>query len=318
MRNAAASASVRSGDGNRKVSSMHSLLRAAAAALLAAMCASAAPAQSPSAPAGQPAQPAQPDDTVVATVDGGEITLGEVRAAHRALPEPYRNAPLQAVFQPLVQQLIDRQLVVEAARKAGIEKDPEWQAARDQTLARLMEQFYMLDIVDEQVKPEAVQKLYDERHAGKEGEPEVRARHILVASEAEAKEALAAIRGGQDFAEVAKARSQDGSAVQGGDLGYFTAEQMVPEFATAAFALEAGQVSEPVESQFGWHLIKVEDKRRQPPPAFEEVADQLRQEIARDVLTKRVEELRAAAQVQTFDMSGKPKIGLDVVRPNRQ
>ena len=294
------------------------VLRAAAAVAVALSLQAGAVAAQQSQPQPQPEQAVAPDDTVVARVNGAEITLGDVRAAHLALPETYRSAPLSALFQPLVQQLVDRKLVVEAARASDLENDPEWRQAKQQTLERLMEQFYMLAVVVEAVTDAAVRRLYQERHAGKPGAEEVRARHILVKTEAEAREALAQIRGGAPFAEVARQRSGDGSAVQGGDLGFFTREQMVPEFSQVAFALQAGELSEPVETQFGWHLIKLEERRQSPPPELAEVRDELRQELAREALTARLALLKQKADVQIYTIDGKPKIGLEVVRPQKR
>ena len=115
------------------------------------------------------------------------------------------------------------------------------------------------------VTEQAMRKVYDEAVKQMSGEAEVRARHILVATEAEAKAILAEVKKGTDFAEMAKQKSKDpGAAAEGGDLGYFTKEQMVPEFAEVAFKLDKGQLSDPVKSQFGWHIIKVEDKRKKP------------------------------------------------------
>ncbi len=134
------------------------------------------------------------------------------------------------------------------------------------------------------VTEEAKRKTYDEFVASAKPETEVRARHILVDDEAKAKEIAAKAKGGADFATLAKENSKD-SAEDGGDLGYFTKDQMVPEFAEAAFKLEKGQVSDPVKSQFGWHVIKVEDKRQKPVPSYEQVSDQLDQYLVRKAQT---------------------------------
>jgi peptidyl-prolyl cis-trans isomerase C len=131
------------------------------------------------------------------------------------------------------------------------------------------------------------------------GDEEVRARHILVEKEDDAKTIVADIKKGADFAEVAKKKSiEPGAAESGGDLGYFTKDQMVPEFADAAFKLDKGKVSDPVKSQFGWHVIKVEDKRKKPPPTFEQVQDQLQSFVARKAQTDLVTRLRTAAKIE--------------------
>jgi peptidyl-prolyl cis-trans isomerase C len=133
-------------------------------------------------------------------------------------------------------------------------------------------------------------------------EQEVRARHILVETEDEAKAVLAELKGGADFAELAKTKSKDKTAAaEGGDLGYFTKDQMVPEFSKVAFALEPGKLSEPVKSQFGWHIIKVEDKRARPVPAFEKVKDQIQEFLVRKAQTEMVAKLRTEGKVERLD-----------------
>ena len=136
---------------------------------------------------------------------------------------------------------------------------------------------------------------------------EVRARHILVASEAVAKEIIADLKKGGDFAALAKAKSTDGSAKEGGDLGFFTREDMVPEFSEAAFALKPNEFTqEPVKSQFGWHVIKLEQRRQTAAPALADVRDQLTSEMSQEMITKIVEDLRKGAKIEKFDIEGKP------------
>src|SRR2546430_8569212 len=124
-------------------------------------------------------------------------------------------------------------------------------------------------------------KVYDDAIGQMKKEPEVRARHILVETEDEAKAVVAELKKGADFAELAKAKSKDPGSADGGDLGYFTKDQMVPEFSEVAFKLEKGQLSDPVKSQFGWHVIKVEDKRERQPPEYDKVKDQLENFLVR-------------------------------------
>jgi len=292
---------------------MSTLLRTAVAAALILLPLSAASAQTMT--GGN--LPGPPDDTVVAVVNGEKITAGEVKAAQKTLPQQYRDAPLAMLFQPLVNQLVDRKLVTAAAKASELEKDPEYRKALAQTLDRLMEQYYLLRVVDEKVPEDAVRKRFEERFQGKSGAEEVRARHILVQTEQEAREALAQVRGGADFAEVAKQRSGDGSAGQGGDLGFFQAEDMVPEFSKAAFAMQPGQVSEPVQSPFGWHVIKLEARRRAPPPAFEDVQGELHDEMAREAIQEAIKGLREKAQVQVYNIDGTPQIGPGTIQPAR-
>jgi peptidyl-prolyl cis-trans isomerase C len=148
----------------------------------------------------------------------------------------------------------------------------------------------------------AMREVYQDAVAKMAEELEVRARHILVATEAEAKAIVAELKKGTDFAELAKLKSKDpGAAAEGGDHGYFAKDQMVPEFAEAAFKLEKGQLSDPVKSQFGWHVIRVEDKRKKPAPEFEKVKDQLETFVARRAQADIVAKLREGAKIERLD-----------------
>jgi len=148
---------------------------------------------------------------------------------------------------------------------------------------------------------EALRQTYDEAVKSMSGQEEVRARHILVESEDEAKAILEQLKGGADFATVAKEKSKDPGAAEGGDLGYFTKDQMVPEFADVAFKMYPGQLSNPVKTQFGWHVIKVEDKRTRQPPEFEKVKDQIEAYLARKAQSDFITKLRQSAKVERLD-----------------
>jgi peptidyl-prolyl cis-trans isomerase C len=148
-----------------------------------------------------------------------------------------------------------------------------------------------------------MKKVYDEAVKQIEGEQEVHARHILVESEDEAKAIEAELKKGADFAELAKTKSKDPGASDGGDLGFFTKDQMVPEFATVAFTLEPGKVSDPVKTQFGWHVIKVEEKRNRKAPDFEQVKPQIETYVMRKAQAEYVAKLREAAKVERIDQA---------------
>jgi peptidyl-prolyl cis-trans isomerase C len=148
---------------------------------------------------------------------------------------------------------------------------------------------------------EAMHKVYDEAIKQAPNEQEVHARHILVATEGEAKDIEAQLKNGADFATMAKEKSKDPGAAEGGDLGYFTKDQMVPEFAEAAFKLDKGQISDPVKTQFGWHVIKVEDKRVKPTPTYDQVKGQLENYIARRAQAELVDNLRKSATIERLD-----------------
>jgi peptidyl-prolyl cis-trans isomerase C len=151
---------------------------------------------------------------------------------------------------------------------------------------------------------EAARKAYDEAAKAQPPVEEIHARHILVPTEEEAKAALARIKAGEDFAKVATELSKD-PAGEGGDLGWFTKDRMVPEFADAAFKLQPGQVSDPVKSQFGWHIIKVEERRMRTFPPFEELKDQASRYVAQKAQSDLIASLHATAKVERFDDAGK-------------
>jgi len=153
---------------------------------------------------------------------------------------------------------------------------------------------------------DAMHKVYDEAIKQTPNEEEVHARHILVATEGEAKDIEAQLKKGADFATLAKEKSKDPGAAEGGDLGYFTKEQMVPEFAEAAFKLEKGQTSDPVKTQFGWHIIKLEDKRIKPTPTFDQVKGQLQSYVARRAQAELVDKLRKTATIERLDRPAGP------------
>jgi len=164
--------------------------------------------------------------------------------------------------------------------------------------------------------PDAMKKVYEEASKQITGEQEVRARHILVETEDEAKAVKAELDKGADFAELAKKKSKDPGSADGGDLGFFTKEQMVPEFSTVAFALEPGKISDPVKSQFGWHIIKVEEKRSRKAPDFEQVKAQIEQYVTRKAQADYVAKLRAEAKVERTDQPAADAKPADPAKPS--
>jgi peptidyl-prolyl cis-trans isomerase C len=295
-------------------------LTAAAAMLAALTCA--AQAQSTDTPAAAPAAPAAPSDAamapaaakpdpVVARINGSEIHLSDVQDAVGGLPDEYRNLPPQMLFPMLIDQLVDRKAVVLLARKSGLEKDPQVQ----KQLARAEDSTLQNALLGREVGPSVteakVKARYDATIAGKPGEEEVHARHILVVKEEEAKDIIAELKKGGDFAALAKAHSTDPGAAQGGDLGFFKKADMLPEFSAAAFALQPGQITEtPVHTQYGWHVIKLEEKRQAPPPTFEQSHDQIRQEMIQEGVRKVVAEARQGLTIEKFNPDGSvPKPG---------
>jgi len=171
---------------------------------------------------------------------------------------------------------------------------------------QVVQDFWLQKELAKRVTPDKLQARYQEKLKSMPAEDEVHARHILVATEQEAKDLLAELKKGTPFDKLAKEKSTDkASGAEGGDLGWFKRTDMVKEFSDAAFALKKGETSEaPVKTQFGYHLIKVEDRRQAPPPSFEELADQLREEVQRETVTQYIDQLHANAKVEKFNIDG--------------
>ncbi len=255
----------------------------------------------------QTTAPASGEDPVVAVVDGKEIHLSEVAETQRSLPDQYQMLPLDAIFATLVERLIDLQLVAVEGRKANLQDDEAVKRRMTQIEDRVIREFYVSRHVDEVVTEGVLLARYDEFKRRNPPQEEVRARHILVASEEEAKAAIAEIAGGADFADVARESSTGPSSAEGGDIGYFTRDAVVPEFSDAAFALQPGEVSEtPVQTSFGWHVIKVEDRRLGEVPSFEETHAQLVAEASEEAVSELMAKLREAATIERFNMDGSP------------
>src|SRR6185437_14889226 len=208
-------------------------------------------------------------------------------------PEP------EAKRTALIAYLTDVILVAKAAEAKKIGDTPEFKGRLTYTRNKLLMESLLQAEAKTAVSDEAMKKVYDDAVKQMAGEQEVRARHILVATEDEAKAIIVELKKGTDFAELAKQKSKDpGAAAEGGDLGYFTKEQMVPEFATVAFKLEKGQVSDPVKTQFGWHIIKVEDKRTKPVPEFDKVKDQIETYVERRAQAEFIHKLQETAKIE--------------------
>jgi peptidyl-prolyl cis-trans isomerase C len=238
------------------------------------------------------------DDVVVATINGQTVTEADLALAESELGPQFARMPEDQRRAAALSAVIDVRLFAAEAEKQGIADSEDFQRRAEFLRQRALHSAYIDGNVVEAITEDEVRARYDEEIAKIEPKEEVHARHILVETEDEAKEVIAQLEAGGDFAEIAKEKSKDGAAAQGGDLGYFTAEAMMPEFGQAAFAMEPGtHSSEPVQTQFGWHVIKVEDKRMQPPPAFEQVGEQIRSILIRDKYMAELASLRNGAEI---------------------
>jgi peptidyl-prolyl cis-trans isomerase C len=271
----------------------------------AAMAADQPPAPPPtSAPA---PSPLPPPNTVVARVDGTELRLSDVEAAQQNLPPQAQKLPLEQIYPMLLDRLVDGMLITEAGRKEDLERDPEVQDRLKRYEDRLIQETYVNRALKEAETEDRLRTRYQKLLKEKPAHEEVHASHILLATEAEAKSVIAELDKGADFAALAKKYSTDSAAESGGDLGYFGHDDMVKEFADAAFALSAKQYSKtPVKTEFGWHVIKVEDRRPGKPPSFEEAREQLSRDLAHEIIDAKLQELRSAAKIEEFGLDGKP------------
>lgn len=253
---------------------------------------------------------AQDPNRVVAVVDGYEIRFSDINAARDMLPPEAQAYPPNVVFDYLLTAIINSRIVAEEARKTGVNKNAEVARRMARLEDRMLEQEYLIRRVEKELDEKKVREAYDRMIKETPPEEEVRARHILVADEKAANDVIARLNKGEDFAAIAKQVSTDGSAQAGGDLGYFTRERMVKPFSDAAFDMKPGTYgTKPVRSQFGWHVIRVEDKRAKKPPTYEEAAEEVRMAARRDLAESYVAQLRDKAKVETFGMEGRPAKG---------
>ena len=287
-------------------------------ALLALAGPAAAQTPAPSSPAPATAHPSGPaaaqpadrsPDKPLARVDGATIVEGDVAVAADDPALQLSGMSMSEVqkHELLVGYLIDLKLGARAAEAAKVGEGPEFARKLAYFRDKLLLDEYLEREVKKAVTPEAARALYDETVKAMKPEQEVRARHILVETEDEAKKVYQRVKNGEDFAKVAGEVSKDpGSKTDGGDLGFFTKDRMVQPFAEAAFKMEPGQISEPVKSQFGWHVIKVEEKRTKPVPSFEEMKEQVENYLARKAQQDIIMGLRQKAKIERFDQPAKP------------
>lgn len=244
------------------------------------------------------------NDPVVARVDDEPIYYSEVQWAYSQLPQQYRGMPLEQLFEPVLQQLIASKLLAAAGREAGLDDDPNVRRERRLLDERLLSSVFIARLVDKEATEKKLREAYDEFVANYKGEDEVHARHILVKTREEAEEVVKALKNGADFVDLAKEKSTGPTGQVGGDLGFFKRGDMVKPFSDAAFALKPGEISEPVKTQFGWHVIKVEERRKSPAPSFEQVRNQLRYDLAARILERETNDLRAKVDIQIYGPQG--------------
>ena len=246
------------------------------------------------------AQDAQ--NPVVAKIDGVEITKSDLDLAIGNLDPQLAQLPEDQKKLAALSTIIDSKVIAEKARAEKLDETEDFKARLEFILDRELHNTYFKKHVVDVVTDADIKARYDKEVAALPPVEEVRARHILVKTEDEAKAVIKELGEGKDFAELAKVKSTDPNKSDGGDLGYFKKGMMVPEFETAVFAMNKGDVSkEPVKTQFGFHVIKVEDKRSAPPPEFEQVKDQVKQIVLRDKYMEVLKTTKSAARIEIDD-----------------
>lgn len=237
-------------------------------------------------------------ETVVATVDGAEIKQADVEFVMQDLAEDLARVPENERRQVAIDILIEMSLLSSAAKAEGLDDTEAFRRQTKFLIARTLRNLYFEQKITNTVTDSEIKARFEQELEGVEAEDEIRARHILVNEEAEANAIIQELLAGGDFATLAQEKSTGPSGPNGGDLGFFGKGQMVPEFEAAAFALEQGAFTEtPVKTQFGWHVIKVEEKRKRPLPKLEDVQEQIRQLLVRERYAATLEKLRESADV---------------------
>jgi peptidyl-prolyl cis-trans isomerase C len=241
------------------------------------------------------------EDTVVAIVNGHEIKISEVRMATDDIIGQLPDLPPKLRYPFVVEFLVERHLLAQLAVKEGIADTDEYKRRLALYQAKALRDAYFFQKIRPQVTEEEIKAAYDAESAKVAQTERVRARHVLLATEKEAIDIIGRIKAGEKFEDLAKKYSLDGSKDYGGDLGYFTAPEMVAEFSKAAFALKVGEISQPVKTDFGWHVIRIEDRKLGAAQPFDQVKSAIRNVLLRKKVQETMDELRKTAKVEVLD-----------------
>src|SRR5215469_13976273 len=244
---------------------------------------------------------AQDSDPVVARANGIDIRQSDLTMAEEDIGSAMPQMGPEQKRDYLITYLADVVILAQAADQRQLANRGDVKQRIEFERHKALMEALLQDAGKAAMTDDVLHKVYNEAIKQTPNEEEVHARHILVATEGEAKDIEAQLKSGADFAALAKQKSKDPGAAEGGDLGYFTKDQMVPEFAEAAFKLQKGQISDPIKTQFGWHIIKIEDKRVKPTPTYDEVKGQLENYVARRAQAELVDNLRKSATIERLD-----------------
>lgn len=256
---------------------------------------------------GQEPPPIDPKEAnpVVASVDGYPIYLQDLGDAMRTLPERLRDMPFETLYPVLVDRLVDHQSLVIMAKRAGLEESPAVAREIKRATERILEAAFLDRVAGPKVTDQQVQAAYQRQFANRPATEEVRARHILVTTEAEARKIIEDLRQGADFATLARELSKDPDGRNGGDLGFFRREQVWPAFGDLAFSLQPGQIAnQPIRNEFGWHVVKVDERRLVAVPGYSEIEPALRQELISQAVRSAIDEARGKVIIRRFNLDG--------------
>ena len=251
------------------------------------------------------AMPAQAEEGVAAIVNGDKIYTKDVTKAIETME--VKGAEVEKIYPMVLEQVVNEKLIEGAVAQSKVTDSEDYKKRLEILKVQLAKQMYLENALKDKISDKAVKAEYEKFKKENKGKTEIHARHILVPTEEEAKQVVKDLEGGAKFEDLAAKRSSGPAATNGGDLGYFAEEDMVPEFSKAAFALKKGEYTKtPVKTGFGWHVIKVEDKRERSVPEQAQVEMPIRNKLGQEALVGLAQKLRADAKVETFDLKGNP------------
>jgi len=260
-------------------------------------------------------------DPVVAKIDGKPVLRSEVMKSIDGMGPQAAQMPPQMLLPRVLDHMIATRVVAAAGYDKGLQNSDDVKSQLQNLEKELVAQAYVRQAVEPQITEDKIKERYDTLTKQYKPQDEVHARHILVKTEAEAKDIIKKLKAGADFAKLATEKSTDnGSAKQGGDLGFFPKSEMVPAFADAAFAMKAGELAEkPVKTEFGYHVIKVEERRKSAPPALDAVRAQIKNALGQELTMKLVQDMVKSAKVERFNMDGSPlEVAKDEKKPEEK
>ena len=251
---------------------------------------------------------------IVANVNNEDISLETMIHAMNELPPEIQSQPFMTYYEDLLERVIDIKLFAQEGKKMKLNEEPSVRAAIDFVIEKVLMQAFLSKYVQENIKEENLKASYNNFIADETSREEIKASHILMDTESEAIDVINMLNDGDDFAELAKNKSTGPSGPSGGDLGWFKRGQMVPPFEKAAFSLNKNEISQrPVQTQFGWHVIKIFDKRIPEAPSYESMKSKLIQDLERKIVSKKIQDLRNDSLIEKLSSSElKPLLNLPV------